>query len=153
MSVPSFQNFTCAVVFLRNGRKTEQRIRCRWKSRANGGTSVICETFIPRDCRIYFYVPGSRNFVQWRGERVRKKKRKETKKRSTNERAGAPIIRRILDYLFISPRFARTRRYSTCSQNFVSLVDEERSKKYFCIEEAQECKFADYLFSKNLQKS
>lgn len=47
--------------------------------------SVICETFIPCDRRIYFYVPGSRS-IQWRGERAAKKGI-ETKKRGTNERA------------------------------------------------------------------
>jgi len=55
--------------------------------------SVICETFIPRDRRIYFYVPGSR-FIQWRGGRA-EKKGIEMKKRGTNERAI--LERRLFD--------------------------------------------------------
>lgn len=47
------------------------------ENRKRTGTSVICETFIPRDCRIYFYVPGSSNFVQWCGERACEKREKK----------------------------------------------------------------------------
>lgn len=61
-----------------------------------------------------------------------RKKGKETRHERTIH-AGAPIIRRILDYLFIATRFARTRRHSTCSQNLVSLADEKKSKKIFLV--------------------
>jgi len=82
MSVSFYlQNFTFAVVSLRKERKSSEFPVV--ENREWTGTSVICETFIPCDCRIYFYVPGSRNFVQWCGERV--KKGKETKKRGTDE--------------------------------------------------------------------
>jgi len=122
------------------------------ENRKQTGTSVICETFIPHDWHIYFYVPGSTSSNDVEKEHAKKRKRNEETRHERTSHTGAPIIRRILDYLFISPRFARTRRYSTCSQNLVSLVDEKRSKKYFRIEEAEECRFTDYFFLQKLAK-
>lgn len=59
-----FQNFTSVVVsLLLEWRKKSSELAVA-ENRERTGTSVICETFIPRDCRIYFYVPSSRNFVQ-----------------------------------------------------------------------------------------
>lgn len=135
------------MVSLRKERKIEQRIRCRWKSRANGNKCDLWDVYsvwLPHlFLRAWF---AQLRPMMWR----KSEKRKRNVARTSH--AGAPIIRRILDYLFISQRFPRTRRYSTCSQNLVSLVDEKRSKKYFCIEEAEECTFTDYLFSRSLQK-
>lgn len=78
-------------------------------------------------------------------------RRKSSKKRNRNEETryewtsytGASIIRRILNYLFISPRFIMyTMEFCTIFQNVVSLA-KEKSKK---ISAKAGYKFNKYLF-------